>query len=510
MANTYSDALFELINSLSKSEKRYFKLYSSRHTIGNQNNSILIFDFISKMNVYEEERLFEHFKGATFLNKFSITKNRLYQQVLSSLDSYHAQDSIENELNKAIHSAEILFNRGLYHQSKKILDSTKRKAIKHDQVHVLLKLIEKQKKFIERSIYTNVKPEALDEILNEEKVIIERLNNQALLWNIKSRLFQKINSLGTIRSLEDKNSLDLIIMPLDQIKIEENDVESVYLYHHIKSGYYFTLNKLDECYAHLKSNIEMFESNKRMITASPNNYFSLVTNFIYTCTKLKYYEEANQYLDFFIKNKTDFLENKDLEIKYFSSRYSLELFLLLEKGDLNKAESLIPELQDGYIKYEGKISYIRQAYLNYQIAVVLLSNEKYHESLKWINQITNDSNLSQKQDIYCFAQLLQLIIHFELKNYRYLPYVIASTKRFLKDRNRIYKFEEVFLKLIQKVKSDHLNPIDLEDIFRSMEKDIDSLKTDEFEKVVFEYFDFAAWLKSKIQRKSYLEVKMAG
>ena len=509
MANSYSDTLFELIKSLSKSEKRYFKLYSSRHTIGQQNNSVLLFDFICKMKVYEEEEIFEHFKGASFLNKFSITKNRLYQQILGSLDSYHSQDSIENELNRALHSAEILFNKGLYHQSKKILDSTKRKAKKHNQKHILLQIIEKQKKYIEKDIYTNLKPEELNQLLEEEQSNIKQISIQAELWHIKSKLFKTINSLGTIRSEEDLEVLNNVVVPMAKYIPEELDVENQYLYHHIKSGYYFTVNDLTACYSHLKANILMFKAHSHMVKASPNNYFSVITNFIYTCTKLKYYEEANEYLNDFINN-TDFLDNKDLEIKYFSSRYSLELFLLLEKGELQKAEELIPEIEEALERYKNKISSVRQAYLDFQIGVVLLSGEKYHEALKWVNKIVNDPNLSAKQDIYCFAQLIQLIIHFELKNYRYLPYVLTSTKRFLKDRNRLNKFEEVFLKLIQKIKFDHLNTFDIEDIFRSMEKDIDALKEDEFEKVAFEYFDFSAWLKSKIHRKSYLEIKMAG
>ena len=509
MANSYSDALFELIKSLSKSEKRYFKIYSSRHTIGEKNNSVILFDCISKMNTYEEEKIFSQFKGEAFLNKFSITKNRLYQQILNSLDSFHAHDSIDNELNKSIHSAELLFNKGLYHQSKKLLDSAKRKAIKHNKKQILLYVIDKQKRFVEKGIYAAAGISDLDELVKEERKVLKGLEVQSILWHIKGNLFKKINNLGTVRSKDDLMALNEIILPLDGIEVDEHDIDNQYLYQHILSGYYFTINQLDKCYLHLKENIKLFGNNKHMIEASPNNYFSVITNFIYTCTKLRKYNQADEYLAIFINNKKDFLENRDLEIKYFSSRYSLELSLLLEKGEIDKAEALIPAIEEGYLAFEGKISYVRQAYLNFQIGIVLLSKEDYHGALKWINLILNDSKLSQKQDIYCFAQLIQLIIHFELKNYRYLPYVINSTKRSLKDRNRIYKFEEVFLKLIQKIKFDHLNPIDIEEIFRSIEKDIDDLKADEFEKTVFEYFDFAAWLKSKILRKTYLEIKKA-
>ena len=68
------DSIHELIKSLTKSEKRYFKLMSSRHTIGEENNYIVLFDFIEKQEEYDEDVLFKTFKGQAFLNKFSITK----------------------------------------------------------------------------------------------------------------------------------------------------------------------------------------------------------------------------------------------------------------------------------------------------------------------------------------------------------------------------------------------------------------------------------------------------
>ena len=37
-------ALFELVKSMTMSEKRYFKIYSSKHVIGQSNDYVLLFD----------------------------------------------------------------------------------------------------------------------------------------------------------------------------------------------------------------------------------------------------------------------------------------------------------------------------------------------------------------------------------------------------------------------------------------------------------------------------------
>jgi len=41
-----STELFDLIRSLSQSEKRYFKVYASKHVIGKENNYVRLFEAI--------------------------------------------------------------------------------------------------------------------------------------------------------------------------------------------------------------------------------------------------------------------------------------------------------------------------------------------------------------------------------------------------------------------------------------------------------------------------------
>ena len=77
MSTKVNESLHELIKYLSKSEKRYFKIVSSRHTIGEENNYILLFDYLERQEIYDEEKLFEYFKGEAFLNKFSVTKKKI-------------------------------------------------------------------------------------------------------------------------------------------------------------------------------------------------------------------------------------------------------------------------------------------------------------------------------------------------------------------------------------------------------------------------------------------------
>ena len=54
---TVKDDLFQLIRSLSKTEKRYFKIEAGRHSTTNKNNHLRLFDVINEMDEYDEEKI---------------------------------------------------------------------------------------------------------------------------------------------------------------------------------------------------------------------------------------------------------------------------------------------------------------------------------------------------------------------------------------------------------------------------------------------------------------------
>ena len=67
MPNRSTDALFQLIKSLEKSEKRNFKLYVKRNSGGEDLKIVLLFDALDKMDEYDEEGLLR--KNKTISNQ---------------------------------------------------------------------------------------------------------------------------------------------------------------------------------------------------------------------------------------------------------------------------------------------------------------------------------------------------------------------------------------------------------------------------------------------------------
>ena len=57
MSKVPSSKLFELIKGLRGTEKRYFRIYASRHVIGKQNKYMHLFNTIDKQTNFDEEKI---------------------------------------------------------------------------------------------------------------------------------------------------------------------------------------------------------------------------------------------------------------------------------------------------------------------------------------------------------------------------------------------------------------------------------------------------------------------
>ena len=146
MPNRSSDALFQLIKSLEKSEKRNFKLYITRNSSSLDLKSIQLFDALDKMDEYDEAQLLNKNKNIRKA-QLSNAKAHLYREILSSLRLIRHDDNIDIQLHEQLDYARILYNKGLYLQSLRTLDRIKESARIHHQETFLLEVL-----FFEKTI----------------------------------------------------------------------------------------------------------------------------------------------------------------------------------------------------------------------------------------------------------------------------------------------------------------------------------------------------------------------
>ena len=145
MPNRSTDILFQLIKSLEKGEKRNFKLYVKRNSGSEDLKIVQLFDALDKMEEYDEAVLLKKNKSIK-KQQLSNSKAHLYKQILSSLRLIEDGDNIDIRLHEQLDFARILYNKGLYLQSLKVLDKLKEVAKNNNQITYQLQAVIFEKK----------------------------------------------------------------------------------------------------------------------------------------------------------------------------------------------------------------------------------------------------------------------------------------------------------------------------------------------------------------------------
>src|SRR5205085_11762569 len=145
MSNRLTDILFQLIHSLEKAEKRHFKLYIKRSSSKENLKIVQLFDAMDKMPEYDEKILLKRLPDIQ-KTQLSNLKAHLYKQVLASLRLLKSADSIDLQLNEQFDYAHILYKKGLFLQSLRILERTKEVAKAHQKFNFLTQAIMLEKR----------------------------------------------------------------------------------------------------------------------------------------------------------------------------------------------------------------------------------------------------------------------------------------------------------------------------------------------------------------------------
>src|SRR5690606_11358971 len=114
-----SEQLFTIVKSLTKAEKRDFRLYVQRLQSNEDTLYVRLFDILDKMEEYDEDQVLARMEDLS-KERFVNVKRHLYTQILKSLRLIF--ENIESiKVREQIDFAHILYSKGLYLQSFKLL-----------------------------------------------------------------------------------------------------------------------------------------------------------------------------------------------------------------------------------------------------------------------------------------------------------------------------------------------------------------------------------------------------
>lgn len=496
--------LFKLIKSLTKSEKRFFKLSSALQS--GDKNYVKLFDFIDAQSEYDEASLKKEFQNSTFIKHLSSEKNHLYKLILKSLRSYYSEESLSSILKQEIKNIEILYNKALYKECEKYIARAKKIAKETEKFYYWNEIISWEKKLKEEALEEGIFEDDLINIIKEEEAVIDKLRNLAEYQIIYSKINHIFRSGGFTRS-----------------ELEESQVEEISDYHLIKgkntakstrasSMCYYIKGLCAATNRNYTDSYQFFNKTRDILDKNPVIKQDLSTRYIQTLTYLlrcyidgRKFKEAEKLIQDLINLRgTKGFNTINTEVRILSDAYFMELLLLQRQGKFKESINLIDSIDSFVTENRDIISKEQCILFKYYKSVSYFAVGEFKKALSFINEVLNDNEQNLRQDIYSFARIFNLVLHFELENYDFTEYVIKSLNRYLSKHGRDYATEILLIKTIRKL-SKNILPEEQEIIFRSLEKELKKLFNDHHERVIQEYFDLMAWVKSKLNKTSYTQ-----
>ena len=500
MTKEQKDNLFVLIKSLSKSEKRQFKLYVGRLGVNEDSKFLLLFNVLQKLKVYDEAVVLKN--GFVKKQQLSNLKAHLYKQILISLRLNPSHQNIRIQIREQLDFATILYHKGLYTQSLKILDKAKSLAILNEEKNIANEIVELEKviesQYITRSISNRADELTIQaKALNQQNVLASKLSNLSL------QLYGLFLKTGYVKQASEHAKVTKYFNDrLPVYKISELGFrEKLWLY---KSYLWYSFLTQDflACYKYSKKWVNLFHENPGMIKLNPvfflngNQYLLEALFFIRQHDKFK--EALTNLVN--ITKEDSFPKDDNVESLTFLFVGTNKFNSHFMEGTFKEGLPLVPEILEGLVKHKSRIDEHHVMVFYYKIASLYFGIGEHRKCIKFLDKIISNKSLQMREDLLCFSRILNLVAHYEAGLDYNLEALIKSTYRFLIKMEDLYLVQKEMIKFLKRLGD--IYPQDIKAAFKQLHSKLKVFENDPYEKRAFLYLDVLSWLESKIENKS--------
>ena len=438
-------SLFLLIQSLSKSEKRYIRLRTNAFT-SNDKEYMWLYDLLLKMEEYDEDFLKKAFKKLNSKRSLSAIKNYLYYEILDILKQYHQKDTTEYEILNAYYESHILYQRGLLEDAYTLVKKLKKKLQKLNCFeYYMLGLLKLELRIIKHFFLKETT--SFDEqrkLLKEWENILD-LSKEHL--NINSLNIEFIHFISYDKNRKDEKFATQIQNYLQNPNIQNKDAIK-----HLKARGIATRLK-----ANIYANLREYENSKNTLVDFKKELYTITKDFnddnityIEVCYHILMMQFGGENSDevLFRTHYKKLLEQKFTHITNKSNTIFAcykSLFSSISNG-LKVADLLDwQKIEANIKKYKTNIQHniLLQMYV-YGICSSL-NIQNYHKALEWIAMYENDTSNNSDHSFFFCSKVCTILGHYEINNYQLVINIIPSIKKRLKQRNQFTETKNAVL-----------------------------------------------------------------
>jgi hypothetical protein len=467
--------LFDLLKSLSASEKRYFRTAIAG---GNASrNYMKLFDVIDKMKTYDEREVRQKFKGQKFINQLHVMKIYLHDTIMRSLRNYHSATSYSAQTKDMLRNVELYFHRELYNHCETEIEKVEKLARKTEDDVVLLEVLNWKRKLLQSR---SPGESSLHSIIEQQTLALGRLYDHNELWK---------------EIVMPSGKADIILS-----KTRSATLSAKVLQYHIRYREAIRNNRNEQAKESLMKLVSELEQHPDRLNEEPSLYLSTINNlisfFVFTgeidqaINNVRKAKSFYQGIEGIQKNKGNF--------RLILRTYNIELEIYRDTESLDNAVKLIEEIQQMLEEHKDRIPESYLVSLWFQFANIYFVKKEFRQSLHWINQILNASFADQRKDLHLQSHLLNLMVHLELRNFFVMRYFVASAKRFFSRSKALLPHHKIVLAFFSKISG--APEIEHKSMFRVLHNNLFSNSVP-MPKRELDYINWGKWINNKLGGK---------
>ncbi|UZH55583.1 hypothetical protein JRG66_01415 [Salinimicrobium tongyeongense] len=504
MTNELTDNLFSLIKSLSPSEKRQFSLYVGRIGVNSDSKFLNLFKVMSRQKKYDEEYILKN--TAISKQQLSNIKAHLYKQLLISLKLNPVHQSVPINIREQMDFAYILYRKGLYKQSLKILEKVKATALHYEEKVLAYDILEWEK-IIESQYITRSTHNRAETLVLETKELTELNLISGKLSNLSLQLYNIFLKMGHARTQEESDTIqDYFKQNLPEFDITKLGFrEKLWLYKaHL--WYSFISQNFLSCYRYSSKWIDLFKEYPHLISVHPvsylkGNHYLLESLFYLNHTVL--FEKTLKHLEETLKDPK-IPDDDNIATLSFLYVYSNKLNLRFMKGDFDNGDPLVEKIEKKIKKYGSRIDGHHIMIFYYKIASLYFGNGNYSRCIEFLKKIIDNKSLEVREDLMCFSRILNLVAHYEAGKDYHLESLVKSTYKFLIKMNDMHKVQKEMIRFLRNLPE--VSPLYIKDEFRKLHTTLKVYEDHPYERRAFLYLDILSWLESRIEDRPVAEI----
>jgi tetratricopeptide (TPR) repeat protein len=503
--NNKQDTVFDLIRSMSKAEKRNFKLYATRLS-GNQDAKfVTLFDAIDSLDEYDEPRILRKCP-AIKREQLPNMKAHLYRQLLVSMRLLGVSHSVGMQIREQLDFSRILYDKGLYRQSLKCLDRARELTAENEQ-HILSLQVTEAQKTVESFFLTRSMAARSTELSRQAEEQIRIVSNINELSNLSNVLYSLHLKLGYVRSEKDIEAVDRHFKPVLDRYNDENQTFSERIYYcQARVWYHYIRHDFVLSYRYAQKWLDAYDAFPRMKEALYDNYLKGISRLLEGLFVADSYTRYMQVMARLAETRERLCGlNVNAEIVYGKVWFFGELNRHFLEGTFSEGLSLVPDIEEYLKKYADNVDLHHRMLFYYKIACLYFGDGNHRKAMEYLQRVYSTRDPMVRRDLQCYARILHLIASYESGMDYNLDYQLKAVYAFLVKMNDMHAVQREMIDFVKRLHT--IYTADFKHELKALYDRLLPYTTHPYERRTFFYLDIISWLESKIRGRSVAEVR---